>query len=157
MLIPIALYVIADAGHRQGTEGKASQLNAKSDGELVRSRETMLIGVSLCFLGGLGSGLLGIGGGVLIVPIMTLAMGMPIHIATATSLFTMIFTTISGVTQHYLANHISFEYALLLALGTVIGAQVGAYTSKRVSSRSLRIIFGVMLIAVSIQIILKYI
>jgi uncharacterized membrane protein YfcA len=157
MLIPIALYVIADAGHRQGTEGKTSQLSGKSDSELVRSRDTMLIGVSLCFLGGLGSGLLGIGGGVLIVPIMTLAMGMPIHVATATSMFTMIFTTMSGVTQHYLASHISFEYALLLAFGTVIGAQVGAYTSKKVSSRNLRIFFGLMLIVVGIQIILKYI
>jgi uncharacterized membrane protein YfcA len=157
MLIPIGLYVIADAGHRQRTEGKTFQLSRKSDSELVRSRDTMLIGVSLCFLGGLGSGLLGIGGGVLIVPMMTLAMGMPIHIATATSMFTMIFTTMSGVTQHYLASHISFEYALLLASGTVIGAQVGAYTSKKVSSRNLRAFFGLMLIAVGIQIILKYI
>lgn len=157
MLIPIALYVMIDSSQRRSVKGKASELNAKSDSELVMSRGIMLVGAGLCFLGGLGSGLLGIGGGVLIVPIMTLAMGMPIHIVTATSMFTMIFTTVSGVTQHYLANHISFEHALLLASGTVFGAQVGAYTSKRISSRNLRIVFGLTLIVASIQIILKYI
>jgi hypothetical protein len=117
----------------------------------------MILGCFLSFFGGLASGLLGIGGGVLLVPIMTLTMGIPIHFATATSMFTMIFTSVSGVTQHYLANHISFEYALLLALGTVLGAQVGAYTSRRVSGKNLRLIFGVMLLVVSIQMILKYV
>lgn len=161
MLIPIALHMIINSGSVRkkspNAQEKESQPNAKCDSELVRSGQIILIGAALCFLGGLGSGLLGIGGGVLIVPIMTFAMGMPIHFATATSMFTMIFTSISGVAQHYLADHIRFEYALLLALGTVLGAQVGAYMSKRVSSKNLRKVFGAMLIVVSVQIVLKYI
>jgi hypothetical protein len=81
---------------------------------------------------------------------------MPIHNATATSMFTMIITSISGVAEHYMANHIYFEYALLLALGTIFGAQVGAYASKRISGKNLRRIFGIVLLFVSIQMILKY-
>jgi uncharacterized membrane protein YfcA len=127
-----------------------------SDNELLKSTSRLLTGATLSFFGGLASGLLGIGGGVLIVPIMTLVMEVPIHVATATSMFTMIFTSTSGVTQHYMANHISLEYVLPLALGTILGAQLGAYTSKRLSAKYLRAIFGAMLIVVGIQMILKY-
>lgn len=161
MLIPIALHMITNLGSIRkkspDAQEKTSQPKARSDSQLVRSRKIILIGAALCFLGGLASGLLGIGGGVLVVPIMTFAIGMPIHFATGTSMFTMIFTSISGVAQHYLADHIRFEYAFLLALGTVLGAQVGAYASRRVSSRNLRKVFGAMLIVVSVQIVLKYI
>jgi hypothetical protein len=160
-LIFIALRMVIDLQSLRKrssiVDEKSRQRVVRSDTELFRSVEVMILGCFLSFFGGLASGLLGIGGGVLLVPIMTLTMGIPIHFATATSMFTMIFTSISGVSQHYLANHISFEYALLLTLGTVLGAQIGAYTSRRVSGKNLRRIFGVMLLVVSIQMILKYI
>lgn len=127
-----------------------------SESSLFESRTKILLGVMLSFFGGLSSGLLGIGGGSLLAPIMLLAMNMPMHITVATSMFTMIFTSISGGIQHYLQNHISFEYTFLLVLGTIFGAQLGAYTSKRVSGRNLRRIFGIVLIIVSIRMILKY-
>ncbi len=71
-------------------------------------------------------------------------------------MFTMMFTSISGVVQHYQANHINFESALLLALGAVFGAQVGAYTSKRISSKNLRRVFGIVVIVSGINMLLKY-
>jgi uncharacterized membrane protein YfcA len=160
-LILVALRMIIDRENlglkRTKTEKEKPQSTVRSDTELVRSGRTIALGAGLSFFGGLASGLLGIGGGVLIVPIMTLALTMPIHLATATSMFTMIFSSISGVTEHYMANHINFESALFLALGTVLGAQVGAYTSRKISGKNLRRIFGIVLIIVSIQMILKYI
>jgi len=158
-MIFIASTMIIDLNflrNRHSTEEK-NQPSTKSESELFRSGRTLMLGAALSFFGGLASGLLGIGGGVLIVPIMVFAMNMPMHAATATSMFTMIFTSISGVTQHYLANHIDFEYALLLALGTVTGAQLGAHASKKISSKNLRRIFGLVLTAVSVQMIWKYI
>jgi len=128
-----------------------------SEKELFESGAKILHGVALSFFGGLASGLLGIGGGVLIVPIMNLTMAMSMHIAVATSMFTMVFTSISGVIQHFSLGNIRFEYALPLALGTIFGAQLGAYTSKRLSSKNLQRVFGMVLIVVSIQMILKYI
>ena len=128
----------------------------KSDAELMRSGWTVILGVGLSFFAGLASGFLGIGGGVLGVPIMTLIMGMPIHFATATSMFTMIFTSLSGVAKHSLAHHVHLSQALLLALGTVFGAQVGANFSKKVSGETLRRIFGAVLLLMSIQMILKF-
>ncbi len=91
------------------------------------------------------------------VPIMTLGMGIPIHFATATSMFTMIWTSISGVTRHALAHHVHALQAVLLAAGTVIGAQAGAGFSRRVSARTLRRVFGLVLLAVSLQMIVRFV
>jgi len=160
-LIFIALRMTIDFGfsrskHSDKKKG-TNNTPVSSESALLGSRTKILSGATLSFFGGLASGLLGIGGGILLVPIMTLVMAIPIHFAVATSTFTMIFTSTSGVSQHYLANNINFEYALLLAIGTVFGAQLGTYTSKRLSSKNLRIIFGIVLIVVGTQMILKYI
>jgi uncharacterized membrane protein YfcA len=155
-LIFVAVYIMMDLNNLRRSKNEDKTSNQKSDSELVRSGRTIVIGAGLSFFGGLASGLLGIGGGLLVVPIMTFAMGMSMHLATATSMFTMIFTSISGVTQHYQANHINFETALLLAMGAIFGAQVGAYTSKRISSKNLRRVFGIVVIVSGINMILKY-
>ena len=128
----------------------------KSDAELMKSTKILVLGVALSFFAGLASGFLGIGGGVLGVPIMTLSMGLPIHFATATSMFTMIFTSLSGVAKHALAHHVHLSQALLLALGTIFGAQVGADFSKRVSGKNLGRIFGAVLLLMSLQMILRF-
>lgn len=139
---------------RKRTQKKAQV--ARTDTELVKSGKTIAFGVGLGFFGGIASGLLGIGGGTLIVPIMTFALGMPIHYATATSMFTMIFTSISAVTKYHQSNLINFPVALTLAAGSIIGAQVGAYTSKKISGRNLALIFGIILIVAGANMIIKY-
>ena len=154
-LIGVAVYIIADLNNLRRSQNQKTE-SRMSDIELIKSGKTLVLGAGLSFFGGLASGLLGIGGGLLVVPVMTFAMGMSIHLATATSMFTMIFTSISGVTQHYQANHINFESALLLALGAVFGAQVGAYTSRRVSGKNLRRVFAIVLIISGINMIIKY-
>jgi len=128
----------------------------RSDAELMKSGWTLVLGVALNFFAGLASGFLGIGGGVLGVPIMTFVLGLPIHFATATSMFTMIFTSLSGVAKHALVHHVHLVQALLLALGTIFGAQVGAAFSKKISPKTLRGIFGALLLLMGIQMILKF-
>lgn len=139
------------------TKKKAETAQPITDSQLIRQHKTMIIGAGLSFFGGLASGLLGIGGGTLVVPILVIAMGMPIHYATATSMFSMIFTSISGVTKYVQSNLIDFPVALLLAAGTVIGAQVGAYTSKRISGRNLGTVFGIMLIIAGANMLIKFV
>jgi len=155
-LIIVAIYIITDLNNLRRSKSQDKTSAQRSDYEVVKSGRTIAVGAGLSFFGGLASGLLGIGGGLLVVPIMTFAMGMSIHLATATSMFTMIFTSISGVTQHYQANHINVETALLLALGAIFGAQVGAYASKRISSKNLRRVFGIVVIISGINMIIKY-
>jgi uncharacterized membrane protein YfcA len=133
-----------------------STLPVKTDSELVQHRRTLIIGLSLGFFGGFASGLLGIGGGTLIVPIMTFGLGMPMFLATATSMFTMIITATAGSIQNFQQGVINLPFALLLALGTVVGAQVGASTSRKMSNRSLTFVFAAVLIAAGVNMLIKY-
>jgi len=108
------------------------------------------------FFGGFFSGLLGIGGGVIMVPIMHFLMNFPMHLAIATSMFIMIFTSLAGSATHFTLGNIHLEYMILLCVGIIFGTQVGAYASKRISGKNLRRIFGIIVILVSILMIQKY-
>jgi uncharacterized membrane protein YfcA len=147
---------VDEAGGGPGRPGAKIQPPPVADAELVRSGRKVILGVSLSFFGGLASGFLGIGGGILGVPILSLGMGLPIHYATATSMFTMIWTSLAGVTKHALVHHVHPQFALLLAVGTIFGAQVGARFSRRVSGSALRRVFGLILLAVSLQMIVRF-
>ncbi len=129
-----------------------------SYGTILEYDANVRLSFPLSFFGGFSSGLLGIGGGSLMVPIMHLTANFPIHVAVATSMFIMIFTSISGVVTHFLSGtNIYLDYVVFLALGVIFGAQVGAYLSKRTSVKNLKRVFGVTLLLVSIRMILKYI
>ena len=157
-LLGISLQMILGRGGKEASPtGGGIPDPPVPDAQIVRSSRKIAVGLGLSFFGGLASGFLGIGGGVLGVPIMTLGMGVPIHFATATSMFTMIWTSISGVARHALAHHVHALQAVLLALGTVLGAQVGAGYSRRVSGRALRRIFGLVLLAVSLQMMIRFV
>ena len=110
----------------------------------------------LGFAGGFSSGLLGIGGGSVLVPAMNLVLGVPIHVAVATSMFIMIFTSTSGTLTNIWLNQIRFDYALLLAIGMIFGAQFGAHYAAKVSARNLQRIFAIVLLIASIRMILKF-
>ncbi len=112
--------------------------------------------LTFSFFAGLSSGLLGIGGGALMVPILLYAGNMPIHVAVATSLFIMVFTSTSGAATHISLGNVSFEPALYLIIGAVLGAQVGARFAKKTSGKNLKRVFGIILFLISISMILKY-
>ena len=127
-----------------------------SDGNVFEYDTNVNSGLALSFLGGLSSGLLGIGGGSLMVPILHLIMSIPIHITVATSMFIMIFTSVSGVATHFSLGNVHLDYAILLCVGVIFGAQIGAHFSKKVSGKNLKRLFAVVLFLVSIRMILKY-
>ncbi len=127
-----------------------------SDGKMFEYFVDLRRGMPISFFAGFFSGLLGIGGGTLMVPILHFVLCFPMHLAVATSAFIMIFTSISGVTTHLLLGNVRFDYALLLSFGVILGAQIGAYTAKRTSSKNLRRIFGVVLVIISLRMILRF-
>ena len=132
-----------------------SQTDNVFESTILRKHEKLLVAFALSFFGGVASGLLGIGGGIILVPVMCYALDFPIHFSIPTSMFIMIFTSISGVAGQLQQGNVDPQFAIYLGLGAIIGAQVGAYTSKKLSSRNLRLVFAVMLIAASISMILK--
>lgn len=116
----------------------------------------MARGVLLLLVGGLASGLLGVGGGVIIVPVYNLVMGVPMHIGVPTSLFAMMFTSVSGLTAHIQLGNLSIEHAIPLIIGTILGSQMGAYLAKRARASSLRIILALIMIIASVTILLRF-
>jgi uncharacterized membrane protein YfcA len=156
IFVALPMFVNPNSIRRKRTSSFATDGEMENHGKVVLNPRVMVLAAALSFLAGIASGLLGIGGGVLIVPILALIVGMPIHFATATSMFTITFTSTSEAVQHYFAKQINFEYALLLALGSILGAQVGAYLSKKTSGKNLRLIFGLVLVIVGLLMIRPY-
>ena len=94
------------------------------------------------FAAGLLSGLLGVGGGIIIVPMLVLIAGFTQHQSHATSLVAVI--PIAGVAAATYAaeGEISFEIAAFLAAGGLIGAPIGARLMAGMSESLLKIVFG---------------
>ncbi|RDC64070.1 sulfite exporter TauE/SafE family protein [Adhaeribacter pallidiroseus] len=86
------------------------------------------------FLTGTIAGLFGIGGGFLQTPAMIKIFRMPVKIATSTSLFILLITSITGFTTHYWLGHVIWDKSLPLMLGFALGATLGQ-SSKKMESR----------------------
>lgn len=153
-LLLVAAQMIYKALRSKSVKG-CGQTDPVFESALLRNGRRLLLGLFLGFFGGVASGLLGVGGGTILVPIMCYALDFPIHFSIPTSMFIMIFTSISGVANHLQQGHVNPEYALYLGVGSIFGAQVGAYTGKKLSSRNLQLVFAAMLIIASINMILK--
>jgi len=91
------------------------------------------------------SGLLGIGGGVLMVPAFTTWCRMPLKTALATSLACVGVLAIPSMITHELLGHIDWLYALPLCIGVVPGARLGAQLTIRSSDQTLRVLVGLVL------------
>lgn len=74
---------------------------------------------------------LGIGGGIIHVPLLTEAMRFPVHVAVATSHFILGFTALVGAAVHFSRGHLAMGTAVPAACGALIGAQIGVWLSKR--------------------------
>jgi uncharacterized membrane protein YfcA len=103
---------------------------------------------------GVLSGLLGIGGGLVMVPAMALVLGFDQHVAQGTSLLVIIPAALSGTVTHYRNRRVSLRDAGFLAAGGVAGAAIGSVLALSVDDALLRKLFAGFLILVALQIIL---
>ena len=103
------------------------------------------------FAAGWLSALLGIGGGVVLVPMMMYFFKVPIQQAVGTSLAVIIPTALVGAWKHYNLNHLDTKLAVILAVGAVIGAYVGALSVNVISPDLLRKVFAVLLFITAVR------
>jgi uncharacterized protein len=100
---------------------------------------------------------LGVGGGFIHVPAMTHLLNFPVHIATATSHFVLAVMSITGTLVH-VANGV-FVHGLrrtaLLAVGVILGAQLGAYMSNRIGGKAIIQGLAIALLFVGVRLILR--
>jgi uncharacterized membrane protein YfcA len=110
---------------------------------LLRIVEGLLLGGVTGFI----SGLLGVGGGFILVPLLTLA-GVPIHTAIGTSVAFIVCTSMAGLVQHIRQGSIDLIVALILGLPAAIMAWMSAQFSNLLSPATLQTAFGLLLVAV---------
>jgi hypothetical protein len=91
---------------------------------------------------GVGSlaGLLGIGGGFIIIPLMTHLLKIPLRVAIGTSLLIILISSMGTIAAKIKVGHVDPFLTLLVISGSVIGALVGAYVSRKTRVKSLRLI-----------------
>ena len=103
---------------------------------------------------GFAAGLLGVGGGIVMVPAMVLLLGFDQHVAQGTSLLVIIPAALAGSVTHYRHGRVSLRNAALLAAGGIGGAVVGSISALSVDDTLLRRLFGVFLLVVAAQMVL---
>ncbi|MES2984800.1 MAG: sulfite exporter TauE/SafE family protein [Pseudomonadota bacterium] len=164
LLSTISILMIREARHmmqarKNGTEVRFAALtlprwvvNLPWQIHFTRSDIThsALLPVMLGMLSGLLVGLLGIGGGFIMIPMMLYILRMPINVTIGTSLFQIIFITAAATMLHALTTHaVDMVLAALLLIGSVIGAQYGARFSHRIPTYLLRALMAALLIIVA--------
>ena len=95
---------------------------------------SLLVGL----VGGVTSGLLGVGGGIVLVPTLGKFLGLDQKRAQATSLAILVFTAIAAAIAYHAIGTVDLAMAARLALGAVVGVRIGAMTSSRVPAARLR-------------------
>jgi hypothetical protein len=107
------------------------------------------------------AGLFGIGGGLVIVPVLIFSFGLQgfspeiaAHMAVGTSLATIVFTSISSIRSHQKHSAIRWDIFRPMAVGIVAGALLGAWTASLISGPVLELIIGIFVILVGIKMLL---
>lgn len=104
-------------------------------------------------LAGVGSGLLGVGGGIIMVPLLTAWLGFTQHRAHATSLAAIVLIAAAGASRFAVADAIDYGLVVLLAMGALVGAPLGARVMARSGEGLLKTMFGVLMLLVAVQLL----
>lgn len=123
-------------------------------GEVFEYRYNVLVGVALSFFVGFLSSILGIGGGIIHVPALIHLLGFPAHVATATSHFILVIAAGAGALTHLALGHVQAGPAILLGIGVLGGAQVGAWLSHRLQGSLVVRLLSLALAVVAIRLLL---
>jgi len=111
-----------------------------------------VVSIIAIFLAGVLAGLIGIGGGTIIVPVLCIILGFPMLTAAATSMYIMMFTTSAGSIINYVVlvpteGFMTFlYYGLVMGVGMIIGGPIGTKYASRVNAAWLQRLFGFLLI-----------
>ena len=137
--------VISDPDVDLGRLGGRIREGAATYGYQVRR---LPVGVMASLVAGAISGLLGLGGGIVKVPVLNTFCGIPIRVAAATSTFMIGITAAASAFLYYARGEVVLPITAAVALGALPGSLAGARLSDRVATRSLKVLMAVVLIGV---------
>lgn len=139
-----------DAEVAEAVQGQAA---GAVDGKLTRKQ--LLIGAGIGLGAGLASGYVGVGGGFIMVPLMLSLIGISMKKASGTSLIAVMILAIPGVIEQGILGNINYTAGIMVAIGSIPGAVIGARLVRKVPERILRFIFGGFLIVAAIMLVLN--
>ena len=148
LLLAIAVVLVISPGKDSAT--RIAQIDYRSSSLRSLDTWTLIIGAPVSTAFGFLSSFLGIGGGILYVPALVYLLRVPVHVATATSLFVLTITAFTGSITHLITGlfHAGMARAVALSLGAVLGAQAGAMLSQKIHAewiiRSLALALGLV-------------
>lgn len=110
--------------------------------------------ISLLIIGliaGVMSSMFGVGGGIILVPILILLAKLDPHHAIGTSLVVIVPTVLVGAYTHYHLENVNIPLAVVIAIGAVVGASIGAHFAELLSPLYLKKLFGIILFIVAVK------
>ena len=129
-----------------------NQLPWQVDFDKSGIRLSILMPLVLGTFVGVLAAIMGVGGGFIMVPVMVYLLRMPMHVVVGTSLFQILFTCIDVTIMQAYTNHtVDFILALILLLGSTLGAQFGAKISKRLKGDQLKIFLASLVLLVMVK------
>ncbi|MBC8511124.1 MAG: sulfite exporter TauE/SafE family protein [Flavobacteriales bacterium] len=118
------------------------------------SVSTFIILIIIGLLAGILSGLVGVGGGILMIPLLIIFLGLTQHQAQGTALFAMLPPIgILAAINYYKEGFVKWEYAIVIAFTFVIGGYLGSKLSLSLPPQMVRRIFGVIMLLGAIKLI----
>ena len=117
--------------------------------------DKIAIGIAVGVLGGVLAGLFGVGGGILFVPALSLALGLDQLSAQATSLLAMLPVVAVGTWRQRKYGHVRLRPAFVLGLGGIAGVVAGGLLATSLPDDALERLFGILLIAVAAQLAVR--
>lgn len=161
VLAGLAVWLLQGREEPQGHGSGAGSPRTITDraGKEYRYRANVRLGAALSVLVGFLSSFLGIGGGVVHVPLLVAVLGFPTHIATATSHFVLAIMALVATLTHVVAgtfhHGVGLRRAAALSVGVVFGAQLGAKLSERLSGRMIQRLLAAGLLGLAVRLILS--
>jgi len=161
LLIAVSIYIASPAGATSDRRLISLRPNAQrtltdSTGVTYGYSFNRELGITISFLVGFIASFLGVGGGFIHVPAMVGLLNFPAHVATATSVFVLMFTALTGTAVHIVDGSLAEGWTRMvpLAVGVVAGAQIGARLSGRLPAGVIVRLLAGALFVVAVRLII---
>ncbi|WP_025209412.1 sulfite exporter TauE/SafE family protein [Hippea sp. KM1] len=156
-LMVIAVMTLKDkkAAQNIDTEGEYSYFDHQLNRKVFYTIKNLPIAYLVSFIAGVSSGMFGIGGGILKVPILANVCKLPMKVASATSSFMVGITASASAFIYFKHGRLNPFFAFVSLLGAYLGAKVGVYLHSRLRNDDIRRVFFVVLLIIAIEMFLR--
>jgi uncharacterized membrane protein YfcA len=137
--------------HHNWVHGLPFRMRFRASNLYISAIPPLVIGAFV----GILSAALGVGGGFIMIPLMIYVLGMATSVVVGTSLFQIMFVTAATTLMHAMENHtVDAILAVVLLVGGVTGAQIGAMIGPRLKAEQMRVALALIVLAVAVEILL---